>query len=137
MMMNCVDETVSQTKNPFSGMPLFFISDPPYLMKKLRNNIYNSGCKDISPRYTRYLLLNSKPTVLLRNNLTENASGTRSPMRSICVPFAFHLRSVRVPFAFHLRSNLRSTITGTHPETRSCNTRNKIGYHRQLPRLPV
>ena len=61
MMMNCVDETVSQTKNPFSGMPLFFISDPPHLMKKLRNNIYNSGCKDISPRYTRYLLLNSKP----------------------------------------------------------------------------
>ena len=42
-------------------MPLFFISDPPHLMKKLRNNIYNSGCKDISPIYTRYLLLNSKP----------------------------------------------------------------------------
>jgi hypothetical protein len=61
MKMNCIDETVSQTKNPFSDMPLFFISDPPHLMKKLRNNIYNSGCKDISPRYTRYLLLNSKP----------------------------------------------------------------------------
>ena len=61
MMMNCVDETVSQTKNPFSDVPLFFISDPPHLMKKLRNNIYNSGSKAISPRYTRYLLLNSKP----------------------------------------------------------------------------
>ena len=47
MMMNCVDETVSQTKNPFSDMPLFFISDPPHLMKKLRNNLYNSGSKAI------------------------------------------------------------------------------------------
>ena len=45
-------------------------------------------------------------TVLLRNNLTENAFGTR-PER---VPFAFHLRSIPVPFAFHLRS----TVTGTH-----------------------
>jgi hypothetical protein len=31
-------------------------------------------------------------------------------MRSICVPFAFHLRSICVPNAFHLRS----TFTGTH-----------------------
>jgi hypothetical protein len=43
-------------------------------------------------------------TVLLRNNLTENAFGT-SPKRVLkCVPFAFHLRSICVPFAFHLRS---------------------------------
>ena len=50
-------------------------------------------------------------TVLLRNNLTENAFGTRPERvrqcvpfaflsRSICVPFAFRSRSVRVPFAF-------------------------------------
>ena len=44
------------------------------------------------------------PTVLLRNNLTENALGTRPERVSKCVPFAFHLRSIRVPFAFHLRS---------------------------------
>jgi hypothetical protein len=50
-------------------------------------------------------------TVLLRNNLTENAFGTRSirvpfafHSRSIRVPFAFHSRSIRVPFAFHSRS---------------------------------
>ena len=64
-------------------------------------------------------------TVLLRNNLTENAFGTRPErvrnaflnafhftfhLRSIRVPFAFHLRSIRVPIAFHLRS----TVTGTH-----------------------
>jgi hypothetical protein len=61
MMMNNVDEFVSQTNNPFSDLPLFFISDPPHIMKKLRNNIYNSGEKHISPRYTRYLLLHSKP----------------------------------------------------------------------------
>ncbi len=61
MMMNNVDEFVSQTNNPFSDLPLFFISDPPHIMKKLRNNIYNSGEKHISLRYTRYLLLHSKP----------------------------------------------------------------------------
>ena len=62
MTMNNVSEFVSQTNNPFSGLPLFFISDPPHIIKKLRsNNIYNSGRKEISPRYTRYLLLNSKP----------------------------------------------------------------------------
>ena len=38
-------------------------------------------------------------SVLLRNNLTENAFGTRSYMRTICVSIAFHLRS---------------TFTGTH-----------------------
>jgi hypothetical protein len=47
-----------------------------------------------------------RTTVLLRNNLTENAFGTR-PER---VPFAFLLRSIRVPIAFQLRS----TVTGTH-----------------------
>lgn len=61
MTMNNINEFVSQTNNPFSGFPLFFISDPPHIIKKLRNNIYNSGRKEISPRYTRYLLLNSKP----------------------------------------------------------------------------
>ena len=43
-------------------------------------------------------------TVLLRNNLTENAFGTRPKRVLKCVPFAFHLRSICVPFAFHLRS---------------------------------
>ena len=43
-------------------------------------------------------------TVLLRNNLTENAFGTRPERVRKCVPFAFHSRSIRVPFAFHLRS---------------------------------
>jgi hypothetical protein len=36
------------------------MSDPPHLIKKLRNNIYNSGYKENSPRYTRCLSLNSK-----------------------------------------------------------------------------
>ena len=78
-------------------------------------------------------------TVLLRNNLTENAFGTRPERARKCVPFAFHLRSIWVPFAFRLRSicvpkrsNLRSAFTGTHPGTRSCNTRDKNGCHRKL-----
>lgn len=60
MMMNGVSEDNSQTNNPFSRLPLFFMSDPPHLIKKLRNNVYNSGYKEMSPRYTRCLLLNSK-----------------------------------------------------------------------------
>jgi len=41
--------------NPFSGMPLFFISDPPHLMKKLRNNLYKSGYITETSRFTRHL----------------------------------------------------------------------------------
>ena len=52
-------------------------------------------------------------TVLLRNNLTENAFETRPERVRKCVPFAFHSRSICVP----KRSNLRSTFTGTHPGT--------------------
>ena len=57
MAMNGCNETTSQTKNPFSKLPLFFMSDPSHLIKKLRNNIYDSGYKEHSPRYTRCLLL--------------------------------------------------------------------------------
>lgn len=60
MVMNGCSETVSKINNIFSNFPLFFMSDPPHLIKKLRNNIYNSGYKENSPRYTRCLLLNSK-----------------------------------------------------------------------------
>ena len=58
--INGCTETVSKTHNPFSNCPLFFLSDPPYLLKKLGNNLYNSGHKDMCPRYTRCLSLDSK-----------------------------------------------------------------------------
>lgn len=60
MVINGCSDVESKKNNPFSNSPLFFISDPPHLLKKLRNNIYNSGHKDQSTRYTRCLLLNSK-----------------------------------------------------------------------------
>lgn len=60
MTINGCSETNSQTTNPFSKLPLFFISDPPHLIKKLRNNLYSSGYKEHSSRYTRCLLLGSK-----------------------------------------------------------------------------
>ena len=60
MDINGCTETVSKTHNPFSNSPLFFLSDPPHLVKKLRNNLYNSGHKDMCPRYTRCLSLHSK-----------------------------------------------------------------------------
>ena len=60
MVMNGCSETVSKINNPFSNLPLLFMSDPAIVIKKLRNNIYNSGYKEHSPRYTGCLLLNSK-----------------------------------------------------------------------------
>ena len=32
--------------NPFTNGPIYFISDPPHLIKKLRNNIFSSGHQD-------------------------------------------------------------------------------------------
>jgi hypothetical protein len=42
------------------------------------------------------------PTVLFRNNLTENAFGTRSERVRQCAPFAFHSCSFAFQFAFPL-----------------------------------
>ena len=44
--MNTTNETHSKGLNPFTGQPIFFSIDPSHLMKKLRNNLYNSGFKD-------------------------------------------------------------------------------------------
>ena len=46
--------------NPYSEWPLVFLSDPPHLMKKLRNNLHKSGDKEINPRFTRLLVKNGK-----------------------------------------------------------------------------
>lgn len=58
--MNTTNESHSKGLNPFSGQPIFFFSDPPHLMKKLRNNLYNSGFKDKHSRYTRNMKKNGK-----------------------------------------------------------------------------
>ena len=58
--MNVTNDNKSYCQNPFSGMPLFFFSDPPHLIKKLRNNIHSSGFKEKNHRYTRTLHLDGK-----------------------------------------------------------------------------
>jgi len=58
--MNGNNATKSQGFNPFSAKPIFFFSDPPHLIKKLRNNIFNSGFKENHQRYSRTLKLNNK-----------------------------------------------------------------------------
>ena len=60
MNMNGTNASKSKCYNPFSRKPLFFISDPPHLLKKLRNNIYSSGFKSQNPRFTRLLQKNGK-----------------------------------------------------------------------------
>lgn len=58
--MNGTNQFKSQGFNRFSRRPIYFFSDPPHLVKKLRNNLYNSGFKDNSPRFTRTLTLNKQ-----------------------------------------------------------------------------
>ena len=60
VLMNVTNDNKSYCQNPFSGMPLFFFSDPPHLIKKLRNNIHSSGFKEKNRRYTRTLRLDGK-----------------------------------------------------------------------------
>ena len=56
--INTGDSKKCSCFNPFSGKPIFFFSDPPHLIKKLRNNLYSSGHKAEHHRYTRTLLFN-------------------------------------------------------------------------------
>lgn len=60
ILMNIGDANTSSCHNKFSGMPLFFFSDPPHLIKKLRNNIHSSGHKENHQRYTRALFFKGK-----------------------------------------------------------------------------
>ena len=60
MNMNGTNASKSKCYNPFSKQPLLFISDPPHLLKKLRNNIYSSGFRYQNPRFTRLLQKNGK-----------------------------------------------------------------------------
>ena len=60
VLMNITNENSSFCLNPFPRMPLFFISDTPHLIKKLRNNLHSSGFKEKNRRYTRSLFLHGK-----------------------------------------------------------------------------
>lgn len=61
--MNGTNQFKGRGFNRFSRRPIYFFSDPPHLVKKLRNNLYDSEFKDNSPRFTRTLKL-KKPYVL-------------------------------------------------------------------------
>ena len=65
--MNTGDSCKCSCHNPFTGKPIFFFSDPPHLIKKLRNNLYSSGHKWEHARYTRMLLL--KENYILWNHV--------------------------------------------------------------------
>ena len=58
--MNGTNQFKGRGFNRFSRRPIYFFSDPPHLVKKLRNNLYNSGFKDNRPRFTRTLTLNKQ-----------------------------------------------------------------------------
>ena len=58
--MNVTDENSSFCQNRFSGMPIFFISDPVHIIKKFKNNLHSSGFKEMNKRYMRTLYLNGK-----------------------------------------------------------------------------
>ena len=58
--MNTSNQFHSEGSNPFTNNSIFFISDPPHLMKKLRNNLFNSGYKEKNKRFTRIMRNNGK-----------------------------------------------------------------------------
>ncbi len=58
--MNTNNKFHSECTNPFTNKPIFFMSDPPHLMKKLRNNLFNSGFKEKHKRFTRKMTNNGK-----------------------------------------------------------------------------
>lgn len=60
VQMNIENENTSSCQNPFSEIRLFFISNPPHLIKKSRNNLHSSGFKEKNSRYTRSLFLHGK-----------------------------------------------------------------------------
>ena len=72
--MNTEDNNECSCSNPFSGEPIFFFSDPPHLIKKLLNNLYNSGHKTEYLRYTRTLLLNDN--YMYMQYIKEKPKGT-------------------------------------------------------------
>ena len=54
--MNTSNKFHSEGINPFSKYPIFYMSD---LMKKLRNNLFNSGFKENHKRFTRKMMNNN------------------------------------------------------------------------------
>jgi len=73
--------------NPFSHLPMFFISDPPHLLKKLRNNLFKSG--DMSKeRFTRHLAERyeeSKDLYIIPNRINQDfVESFFSRQRQLC-----------------------------------------------------
>ena len=60
ILLNIDDTSKSFCINVFSGRRIFFFSDPPHLIKKLRNSIHKSGFKENNRRYTRTLFLDEQ-----------------------------------------------------------------------------
>ena len=81
MNMNGNNASKSKCYNPFSRKPLFFISDSPHLLKKLRNNIYTSGFKCQNSRFTRLLKKNGKYLIISKpGNKNFNKHSTEGQM---------------------------------------------------------
>ena len=67
-----------QCHNPFTREPTFFISDPPHLLKKLRNKLFNSGDEE---RHTRLMVHNDGP--LLWNHIEAvRKADQQGPLRT-------------------------------------------------------
>ena len=79
--MNTTNELHSEGYNPFSRFPIFFMSDPPHLMKKLRNNLFNSGFKWKQKRFTRQMMNDGK--YILWEHITDIYK--REQLRSLYV----------------------------------------------------
>ena len=87
--MNATNKFHSEGFNPFRKNPMFFMSDPPHLMKKLRNNFFNSGDKAEDKRFTRKMK-NNKGDIVWQHILKVY---NREKLRSLYVtdPRSLHV----------------------------------------------
>ena len=76
--MNTNNQFHSEGSNPFTNKPIFFMSDPPHLMKKLRNNVFNSGFKEKNKRFTRKMTNGDKNILWEHVNDVYNRERLRS-----------------------------------------------------------
>ena len=104
----------SEGFNPFTNNPIFFMSDPLHLMKKLRNNLFNSADKAEDKRFTRKMKNNKGDIVWQHILKVYNREKLRSlyvtDLRSSHVNLD-NLRKMRVKLAVQtLSSNVQAEM---------------------------
>ena len=111
--------------NPFSQMAIFFLSGPPHLMKKLRNNLSRSGDRNESNRFTRPQKRN-KQGILWKHivSVCDRDKLRHCYVTGLCRSHVFldSLTKLRVRYAVDVLSN----VVASEMQTRTTRERSKL-----------